>query len=482
MAIENETMEAEEKTAFVSGNFNLLHPGHLRLLRFASEIGAKLVVAVSPDGTPGVSVPAVERLQNVSALEIVSKALILEQPLEDCLNELRPDFVVKGKEFENEDNVEEAVLTKYGGQLIFSSGEMQFSSLGILESEFQALGSLQLEKPPGFVKRHRLDVGRLRLCLDSFKSTRMLVVGDLIVDDYIDCEPLGMSQEDPTIVVSPLKTSRFVGGAGIVSAHARGLGAQVQYVTVTGDDEIAEYSKEFFVANSVDYHPHVDKTRPTTLKQRYRANGKTMLRVNHLRQHDITKEQGDLLVDDIMNKIDDTDIILFSDFNYGCLPQFIVEDIAEIAHSKGIPMCADSQASSQQSDISRFEKMLLVTPTEREARLALQDPRSGLAVLASNLAEKAGAENVIITLGAEGILIRGITDGEERIDRLPALNNAAKDVAGAGDSLFTTVALALANDASIWEAAYLGSIAAACQTNRIGNTALTIEDIIDHLY
>ena len=288
-----------KKISFVSGNFNLLHPGHLRLLRFAAEISDELVVAVNPDGTPGVTVPCAERLQNVMALDIVTRALVLGEPLEDCLAELKPNFVVKGKEFENQDNKEEAVLAQYGGKLIFSSGEMQFSSMGMLESEFKNSIIPNIHRPLAYIKHHEINPAKLRKYLQNFGRTRMLVIGDLIVDDYIDCEPLGMSQEDPTIVVSPISTKRFIGGAGIVSAHASSLGATVEFVTVTGDDKISRYSHRFFKDNKINYYAHLDKTRPTTLKQRYRANGKALLRINHLRQHDISKEQCQILIDHI---------------------------------------------------------------------------------------------------------------------------------------------------------------------------------------
>jgi bifunctional ADP-heptose synthase (sugar kinase/adenylyltransferase) len=125
--------------------------------------------------------------------------------------------------------------------------------------------------------------------------------------------------------------------------------------------------------------------------------------------------------------------------------------------------------------------MRLLTPTEREARLALQDTDSGLVILAEKLQQKTGAENVIVTLGAEGILLHGREGTTHRTDRLPALNTAPKDVAGAGDSLFACTALAVCAGADIWRSAYLGSLAAACQVARVGNTPLTARELIEEL-
>src|SRR5262249_55424909 len=161
-------------------------------------------------------------------------------------------------------------------------------------------------------------------------------------------------------------------------------------------------------------------TRPTTWKQRYRARGKTLLRVNHLRQHAIDASLAQRFFEVVESELAAADLLLFADFNYGCLPQSLVSAIVERASAHGVMMAADSQASSQFSDISRFKGMALITPTEREARLALQDFESGLIVLAEKLHARARADNVIITLGAEGLLIFAGKETTLREDRLPA--------------------------------------------------------------
>ena len=206
-----------------------------------------------------------------------------------------------------------------------------------------------------------------------------------------------------------------------------------------------------------------------------------MLRVNHLRQHAISLSLVNTMTRQIEEQLASTDLILFSDFNYGCLPQGFVNAIADRAKSRGIMMAADSQASSQMADISRFKGMRLITPTEREARLAMHDNRSGLAEIAGRLMTAANAENVVITLGAEGLLVHSRNDGETQTDRLPAFNAAPKDVAGAGDSLFTAMSLGLCAGIDIWKCVYLGALAAACQVGRVGNAPLSLDDIVTEL-
>lgn len=466
------------RVAFVSGYFNVVHPGHVRLLKLAAECSDVLVVGVLNYNLHRNTIPGHMRLEGVRSISMVGHSFLLDEPPEALIRELRPDVVLKGKEFEKRHNPEAEAVESYGGRLLFSSGEMSFSSLDILEREYSETNFSTISKPVDFPKRHDFTISGLKDLLPRFADMNVLVIGDLIIDEYVDCDPLGMSQEDPTIVVRPISRKRFVGGSGIVAAHAAGMGAKVQHFSIAGKDDTAEYGRKMLAKLGVNTTIITDTSRPTTLKQRYRAAGKTLLRVSELRQHAISAEISDKVLSAIKAHINTADLLVFSDFNYGCLPQPLVDDIISLGQEAGVIMVADSQASSQIADISRFKQMRLITPTEREARLALQEWDSGLMEVIETLQSTALADNVVITLGAEGILIYAQADETYMMDRLPALNSAPKDVAGAGDSFLITSSLALRAGGSMWQAAYLGAIAAACQVSRVGNTPLTVDELI----
>lgn len=471
------------RIGFISGNFNVIHAGHMRVLKFAAEACDTLVIGLKPDGAQGVTVPMALRLEALRAISYVHHAVEMREDASSFIAKLRPDLVVKGKEFATQFNPEEAVVDSYGGKLLFSAGELRFSTDDLIAKEFAGNDRPSIQRPTDFPDRHGFGVGDLAKILPKFAGMRVLVIGDLIIDEYVNCEPLGMSQEDPTIVVTPINKKTFVGGAGIVSAHARGLGAEVEFLTVAGHDRQATYARENLARYNVTANVMIDRTRPTTVKARYRANGKTLLRVNDLRQHAVDEDLQAKMLRWIKSRIKQTDLILFSDFNYGCLPQPLVEAVIEAAQARKVLMSADSQASSQMADISRFRNMQLVTPTEREARLALhvQDAEAGIAVVASRLRDKANATNVVVTLGAEGLIVLGEKQGEERLDRLPAFNTNPKDVAGAGDSLFTCMSMALVAGEDIWRSSYLGCIAAAIQVSRVGNIPIQHQEVMAEL-
>ena len=472
-------------TVFVSGVFNVLHPGHLRLFKYARGLGDRLVVGVVSDeiAGPDVHVPQELRLDGVQLNGLVDEAFLITTSVVDEIVRLRPAIVVKGKEHSNRDNPELAALSSYGGRLFFSSGEVTFTSQDLIQRELQQGNARRASLPIAYMARRELNVHGLQGRLAKFNALRVVVIGDTIVDEYVTCEPLGMSEEDPTVVVTPISTDRFIGGAAVVAAHAASLGAHVTFVSVVGEDEPGRYVASELQRIGVTAQLITDDSRPTTLKQRFRAHDKTLLRVSELSQRSVDRDIQSLLVSQASAAAQDADVLIFSDFNYGVLPQTVVEEIAGVAHATNITMVADSQSSSQLGDISRYTGMNLLSATEREARLALRNSEDGINTIAHSLLSKTMAANLILKLGSDGALIlrRMETAGNYEIERLPALNSAPRDVAGAGDSLLVTAALALAVDASIWEASLLGSIAAAVQVSRVGNIPIMNSEIAREL-
>lgn len=473
------------KKILVTGRFNVLHPGHIRLLRFAKECGGRLIVGVESDLLSGkeAHVPEDLRLEGILSNSLVDEAYIIRDSIQNFIEKIKPNILVKGKEHENFFNHETSVLKKFGGKLLFSSGETFFSSIDLLNKEEKSEKKSITRLPNDYLSRHSFDKKRLKFILDNFNKIRVCVIGDLIIDEYINCQPLGMSQEDPTIVVTPIDSKKFIGGAGIVAAHAAGLGSKVEFISVAGNDISRKFAVDSLKKFNVEAEIFIDKNRPTTLKQRYRSRGKSMLRVSYLHQDAISVELQKKILARVKKIINQIDLLVFSDFNYGCLPQTLIDEIIQLAKNNNIMTSADCQSSSQIGDISKFKGMNLITPTEREARISTRNHEDGLVVLADKLRQLASAENIILKMGEEGVLIHINKDETNKLftDRIPALNNNPVDVAGAGDSLLITSSMSLACGANIWESSLLGSIAASIQVGRVGNTPLQLTELVNEI-
>src|SRR5689334_14070889 len=163
---------AGERIVFVSGNFNVVHPGHLRLLNFAASCGDYLVVGVQADGFDGAHLPEKLRLESIRSISTVDHAFILREPPEKFVARLHPAIVVKGKEHESHANPEQEIVESYGGKLLFTSGDTRFSLLDLLQKELQQTSRSDIVKPRDYPSRHGFALSDLASVVARFATLK----------------------------------------------------------------------------------------------------------------------------------------------------------------------------------------------------------------------------------------------------------------------------------------------------------------------
>lgn len=454
------------------------------MFRRASELGDKLVVGVYKRRPADSNLlEDEERFEALHCISLIDEVMLIDD-LGSVLRSLKPAIVLKGREHKNRTNVESEIISEWNGKLIFSSGESksnssQFLPNGHHKAEFRFPYSYQ-----NFASRHNIKKEDIIPAVERIKKLKVAVIGDIILDEYVDCDAVGLSREDPTIVVTPTEKNLFIGGAAIVAQHARSFGADVDFFSVSGVDDSADWLETNLVAKGVNCHIIKDETRPTTIKRRYRSEGKTLLRVNDYRSHSLDQELSKQLLGQFEARIKHYDVVIFSDFSYGLLHSSMVDALQKVAKAHGVTMVADSQTSSQRGDLSKFLHTNLVTPTEMEARLAaeIMDNDVGLAVVIEQLANRIKAQNVAITLGAEGALFLNHQDSDNpRLDSLPALNKNPVDVSGAGDLLLISSTLLMQAGCNLWQACMMGMVASSIHISRIGNSPIDMDEFMHHV-
>lgn len=464
------------KKVLITGHFNILHLGHIRLLNFAKSLGDKLIVGIESNklAINNVTKDEKDRAQAVKNLGVVDEVFIFNN-LENLLLSQRPNVVVKGKEYEEKKNKESLTLKKINAKIIYSSANF----IGDTYSEKSL--NINLNKDKDFLKRNLISTKNLKKIIKKFNNLNVCVIGDFILDEYIKCNPIGMSQEDFTLTYRKENTEKFIGGSAIVASHIARFGANVDYFTVLGKDEDANKSLQNFQIKNLNKFIFIDKSRPTTIKQRFRNNNQNVLKLSILNESSIDLN----LQKEIFNKIKSTkkkyDLVIFSDFNYGVLNKKFVSKVFKYFKNSNSFIAADSQYSSQTGDMSKFKSCSLITPTEYEVRSMLKDNDSGLIILIEKLKRKLNCDNIILKLGSEGILLHSYFKNKWIDDILSAMNKNPKDVNGAGDTMLAMSALALTAKSTIWEAAYLSSIVAGLQVGKIGNAKIELKEIYDFL-
>ncbi|MDA8716488.1 PfkB family carbohydrate kinase [Alphaproteobacteria bacterium] len=463
----------------VTGNFNAFHLGHVRLIEYARSFGGKLVVGIHGDRMEGVEAPLNERKTLVERSGLADIIFEIESSTLELIQTIQPDVVVKGIEhYQQHDPAEAQVIHSYGGRLFFAAGPLHANPTDKTEISNIAL---DIFDPGEFLARHRVTNNTNR-SIQAFKGLKVAVIGDIIIDEYVACEALGMSQEDPTIVVAPKGKKRFLGGASIVAAHMGSLGANVKFFSVGGDNQDSEWVvnelKNFGVCTHLTRLPDAGPV----VKRRYKVEKKTMFRLNKINNKFSDPKLVDRIYKNISKFIKEIDLVVISDFSYGAVHQSLVTRVLDLCKANDVFVAADSQTSSQTGDISKFANVDLITPTELEARAAFNNIDDSLTVMVDHLYEKLYIKNIFVTLGAHGVFIQQNDDSSSlgpRSDQIPALNKSVVDVAGAGDVFLAVSSMCLASGDSPWQAAYVGSIAAAVQVSRLGNIPLTIEEIME---
>jgi len=469
------------------GHYNIIHPGHLRFIHHAKSLGNKLIVAVYGDcHFSGLELkkmyPQLVRAQGISALQLVDYVLILDSlTLLDALGAIKPAVFVMGKDYEQERNGEEAEASRFanssGIKVVYHSGEIHYASSELLHSSQQELEQARLHQFIESCKRQQVNIVDLSHYLGEFSNRRLLVVGDTIVDQYAACEPLGMSAEAPVVVVRELETQEYVGGAGIVAAHIRALGAECSYLSIVGKDQPGDFVRNEMEKQQIDAHLIEDSSRPTTFKIRYMVNNQKLFRVSRLQDHSPSQELESQLIERLEELVPQVDGVLVSDYVYGVVTNRLLTRLLELAKKHSVKLFGDLQCSSQIGNILRFKEFDLLCPTEREARIALGDNESGLEWIAQTLRDKTKSNDLLLKMGSDGFIIYTSENGFLQRQHFPALAANPLDVTGAGDSLLAAMSVSVCAGASLMEASAIGTCMASIAVQTVGNIPVSYEKL-----
>lgn len=313
--------------------------------------------------------------------------------------------------------------------------------------------------------------------LESMQGKRVLVVGDLILDHYLDGKVDRISPEAPIPIVSlEKKLERWVlGGAANVARNIRSLGGIPVMAGVTGEDREGEILTGLLSNEGVDISAVVsDPTRPTTLKTRIISGGHQVIRLDS----EVTDPISESVMQDILSRIEGTtsqlDAVVLEDYNKGVLVPELISRMISISRSNGIPVAVDPKFIN----FFEFNGCTLFKPNRLEISRALGRVISTVeeASFAGNeILSRLSADAVLVTLGEEGsILCRKNSDPFYR----PVAARHVFDVSGAGDTVIAVMALSLASGVPLDDGVRISVFAAAATCAEPGVYAVKPNDIL----
>lgn len=477
------------------GCFDIVHPGHIRHLRFARSMGDCLLVTITGDagvakGEGRPLIPQELRAENLAELDCVDAVYIEPRPTAaELLAEVQPDVYIKGREYEfNADprfRAERDAVERAGGRVVFSSGDVVFSSTALIAA-MEASADPFHHRLTQLLDRPDMQAERLMETLAGVRGRRLLVVGEVIRDTYIFCDRPEVAHESPVMTLRPVDRRGFDGGAAVIARHAAALGARPVLVTALGRGADAEGLRERMRSEGVEVVT-VASAAPLPEKQRFLVGSQKVMKIDQVEPLVLdTAGQEDLARAAIAAAGSGVDGAVIADFGLGMFtPGLVARLCAQLRPLAGV-MAGD--VSGRRHGLRAMRSMDLLCPSEDEVRGAYGLHGDALPSVAWRLLEETRSRAAVVTMGAEGLVAfeplgdaagRGADPFRSRVrgEHVPALSPHAIDPLGCGDAMLTTAVLALTAGSGLVPASFLGSVAAASHAQRLGNPALEPADL-----
>lgn len=320
---------------------------------------------------------------------------------------------------------------------------------------------------------------RVHEIVEQFSKAKVLVIGDVMLDEFVWGDVNRISPEAPVPVVEVRSRSMMPGGAANVVSNIRSLGAQASIIGICGKDLYGQTLKECLKEMQADTEGLVeDSQRPTSLKTRIIAHQQQMVRVDEESQADI-QESVRLKVDQLLEKkIKQADVVVVEDYDKGLVDQSLLNRVVEFCQKHKKVLAVDPK----KGHFLDYKGVSVLTPNKSEAIAALGFEREERAPskdkMGASLLDKWGCENILITMGEEGMVL---TDKEKKLFHIPAVAREVFDVSGAGDTVIAAFVSSLASGASMQEAAEISNYAAGVVVGKVGTATVTAAELYQEM-
>jgi D-glycero-beta-D-manno-heptose-7-phosphate kinase len=310
--------------------------------------------------------------------------------------------------------------------------------------------------------------------IDDFQKVKVLVIGDLMIDEYLWGSVDKISPEAPVPVVCIKKETHTLGGAGNVIHNLVAMGAIVSAVGTAGTGKTGQMIFEKLEDLGIETDGIISEPqRPTTRKTRVIASNQQVLRIDKEIKKNINADTLEKLVKIVKKKILDVNVIILSDYDKGLITKKLVKQVVKLARQYNILTLADPKALN----FSKYESVSTLTPNKKEAGLAANiDIESSKDIIAAGeiIMEKVNLEKLLITCGKDGMVLF------EKGGKPYIIESQAQqvfDVSGAGDTVISLLGLGLAAGATFKESAMIANAAAGIVVAKLGTATASVQEL-----
>ena len=459
------------------GVFDLMHIGHIRHFESAKKLGDVLIVTVTPDRyvNKGPNRPVfteTHRAWAIGALACVDFVAINQWPMAtDTIRLLRPNIFAKGSEYRDATkdrtgaiSAEEHVVEEIGGRIAFTD-DVVFSSSTLLNRHF----SVFPEQTEQFLEKFsaKYSSGEIIRWIEAARQTRVLVLGEAIIDEYYYCETIGKAGKEPVLVARHMSTERFPGGIVAVANHASAISERVTMMTCLGRID----SQEEFVAHQTK--PKVEKifhyleNAPTIVKRRFVESYplQKLFEVYVMADMDRHSAQSAAICGRLQEILPDFDAVIVADYGHGMITPEVAETLCK--HARFLAVNTQVNAGNHgYNTVSKYARASFISVSEREIRLEARRPRGDLREIVTEISDRMSCERIVITRGEQGCLC---FSREEGFCEIPAFTGRVVDRVGAGDAVLSVTALLASGKTPMDILGFIGSCVGAMAVAVVGN-------------
>lgn len=313
--------------------------------------------------------------------------------------------------------------------------------------------------------------------IDAFGGSRVLVIGDIMLDEFIWGKVTRISPEAPVPVVWVNSESVMPGGAANVASNIRTLGGEVTVAGIAGEDRHGDELIEALKERSIGTGCVMRTSRPTIVKTRVIAAHQQVVRVDREDPAPLEPQQLRQVIDCVAAQIPEVDAVILEDYGKGLLTPELITSVIELAQQHNKIITVDPK----KDHFDLYRGVTSMTPNRAEAELALGRPLTTpeeIAKGAVELLSRLEAQSLLITLGEDGMCL--VPRGEDPVF-IPTVVREVYDVAGAGDTVIAAYTLALAAGADYREAAQLSNFAAGVAVEKLGVATVTPAELKDRI-
>ena len=464
-----------KKIVLCHGVFDLLHTGHIDHFIEAKKISKAdlLVVSITDDSfvNKGVNRPInkiADRIKILSSLSMIDYIVINRAITAiELLENLKPNFYCKGPDYRNlKDDItnnillEKKTIEKYGGKIIFTNAPTKSSS-NLINNHLSNFSNTQKK----FIEKLKKDDNsKIKDIFAKFKKLKVLIVGEIIIDEYIFCEALGKSGKESVLTFRNLKKENYFGGSLAVANHLSDFVSKAEVVSYSSHP-INFFKKK--LPKNINLKTFKKSKTNTVLKTRYidHIDNRKFMGIYDINDTILSSKEEQLLLSKIKD-IKKFDVVIVCDYGHGLITKKISNFITKNAKF----LCVNAQVNSSNlsyHSIRKYKNTDCVVVNGLELRHEKRDRYTDIHILAKEMRKEIKSKNIIVTQGKNGAFI---VDSKNKIDSCPAFATKIVDKVGSGDALLAIVSIFLQQNNNNNLSLFASSLAAAQSVETIGNS------------